>query len=106
VFFNSEETEKDMTYVNARDVLPPELVAAIQQHIDGQLVYIPSKSGERRGWGSKNGSRADLRRRNHSICQAYRQGDSLADLAASQHLSEDSIRKIVYFNREPGVGEG
>jgi DNA-binding NarL/FixJ family response regulator len=85
-----------MAYVNARQVLPQELVEAIQQHIEGQLIYIPRKADKRSAWGSKSGSRAMLHQRNQSIRQAFRHGNSMADLAASQHLSEDSIRKIIY----------
>jgi Mor family transcriptional regulator len=87
-----------MPYVNAIKVLPPELVRAIQQHVDGQLIYVPKKSDKRCEWGSKSGGRSLLQQRNLMICQAFQNGGSLEDLAKSQHLSEDSIRKIVAMN--------
>lgn len=98
VFF-IEEMEKSMPYINARQILPPELIEQIQEHLDGQLVYIPKKSATRRKWGSKSGSKALLQRRNQSIRQAWRQGDSLSDLASRQHLSEDAIRKIIFSGK-------
>lgn len=84
-----------MSYINANDVLPPELVAAIQQYINGKLIYIPKKMAERQAWGACSGSREFLYRRNAQISQAYRTGSRAADLAEHYHLSEDSIRKIV-----------
>jgi DNA-binding NarL/FixJ family response regulator len=109
VFFY-EEMERIMPYINARQILPPELIAQIQEHLDGQLVYIPKKSETRSKWGSKSGSKALLQRRNQSIRQAWRRGDSLSDLADSQHLSEDTIRKIIFSGKshsgQPAAEEG
>ncbi len=41
-----------MAYLNAREILPPELLKQIQQHLDGQLIYIPKKSAPQT-WGAK-----------------------------------------------------
>lgn len=32
-----------MSYVNADDVLPKDLIGEIQKYVDGQLIYIPRK---------------------------------------------------------------
>ncbi len=32
-----------MSYVNANEVLPDDLVQEIQKYLDGQLLYIPRK---------------------------------------------------------------
>ena len=32
-----------MSYIKADQVLPKELIEAIQQYIDGKSIYIPSK---------------------------------------------------------------
>jgi Mor family transcriptional regulator len=98
-----------MSYINARHVLPPELVAAIQEHVDGCLIYIPRQSDKRQAWGCLSGGRAALDQRNQSIRQDYRYGRSLAELAESRHLSEDSVRKIIQGTRrsepsEPAAG--
>lgn len=87
-----------MPYTNAAHVLPPDLVAAIQEYVDGELLYIPKRSDLRQAWGSRSGSRMLLQQRNLQIRQAFRAGRSPQDLAVQYHLSEDSIRKIVFRN--------
>ena len=44
-----------MRYIRADEILPPELLEAVQKYIDGQLIYIPSK--EKQEWGSVTASR-------------------------------------------------
>lgn len=85
-----------MPYTNAANVLPPDLVAAIQKYVDGELLYIPKRSDIRLAWGARSGSRSLLQQRNLQIRQAFRAGRSPSDLAGQYHLSEDSIRKIVF----------
>ena len=36
-----------MSYINAEDVLPKNLIDEIQKYIDGQLMYIPRKNEKR-----------------------------------------------------------
>ena len=50
-----------MPYTNAAQVLPPDLVAAIQQYVDGELLYIPRRAEIRSAWGTRSGSRDFLR---------------------------------------------
>ena len=45
-----------MSYKNAKDVLPDELIREIQKYIDGDLLYIPTKS-EKTEWGIRSGAR-------------------------------------------------
>ena len=40
-----------MSYIRADEILPKELLEAIQQYIDGQTIYIPRK--EKRKWGAE-----------------------------------------------------
>ena len=35
-----------MSYIKAENVLPQELIEAIQQYVDGKLIYIPRKEKE------------------------------------------------------------
>ena len=85
-----------MRYVNAKDVLPPDVLELVQQHTGGALLYIPKKDDEKIGWGQKNGARAQVHIRNISIIDAYRNGSSICDLMLEYCLSEASIRKILY----------
>lgn len=85
-------------YKNAGDILPQELLCALQEYLEGQLVYIPVR-GERRAWGERSGARAALRARNEEIRAGYAHGESPDRLAERYHLSVDTIRKIVRGQR-------
>ena len=41
-----------MSYINATDVLPKELIEIIQQYVSGKTLYIPCK--EKKNWGSES----------------------------------------------------
>jgi len=85
-----------LKYVNARDVLPPEVLAEIQKYLCGELIYVPKRDCEKAGWGQKNGTRALVSTRNRRIVEAYRNGVSVYELMDRYFLSEASIRKIIY----------
>lgn len=57
-----------MKYLKAQSVLPKEVIAIIQEFIDGEFVYIPRKEGKQRSWGEKSGAKDSLKERN---CQIY-----------------------------------
>ncbi len=88
-----------MAYKNARNVLPCELVREIQKHVDGELIYIPSKSNKT-GWGIRSGAKQKYTERNRVICEQYKSGTSIEELAGRYYLSEDSIKKIVYGSQK------
>ena len=50
-----------MGYRNAADILPENLLEAIQAYIEGEVVYIP-KTTPRKDWGEGNGSEEGLGR--------------------------------------------
>ena len=85
-----------MKYVNARDVLPPDVLSEIQKYLCGELIYIPKRESEKAGWGQINGTRNQVFMRNLSIAEAYRGGESVYELMDRFCLSEASIRKIIY----------
>lgn len=84
----------ELNYKNAKDVLPYELLEAVQKYIDGDLLYIPKKSS-RSAWGEKNGTRKELQKRNRRIACEYRSGKTLDELSDSYCLSADTLRKII-----------
>ncbi len=88
-----------MPYLNADGVLPPELLSEIQKYVQGALVYVPRQGTERLGWGHKNGTRAELDKRNTAIRAAKAGGRTIDDLADEYCLSVDGIRKILYCAR-------
>jgi hypothetical protein len=82
-------------YVNAKKILPEHLIDEIQKYIEGAHLYIPQKS--RRSWGSTNGSREHLEKRNMEIQFLYQQHDlNINELANRFGLSEERIRSIIY----------
>lgn len=36
-----------MSYMRAEEVLPQEILASVQQYVDGQMLYIPRKTEEK-----------------------------------------------------------
>ncbi|MBN2874437.1 MAG: hypothetical protein JXM71_05025 [Spirochaetales bacterium] len=88
-----------MPYLNADGVLPPELISEIQKYVQGALVYVPRQGNERLGWGRKNGTRAELDKRNDAIRAAKAHGRTIDQLADEYCLSADGIRKILYCAR-------
>lgn len=81
-------------YKNAADILPDPLLRAVQEYIEGELLYVPV-SRPRRGWGERSGTRDAIALRNREICARYLSGDSLEILAGTYHLSVETLRKIV-----------
>lgn len=84
-----------MSYIKAEDVLPQEVIALIQQYVDGVTLYIPRKAENRRAWGCATEYRAELAERNAKIRKDYAEGAGIAALALRYHLSEKSIGRIL-----------
>ena len=86
-----------MSYVKAENILPRELIEAIQQYVDGRSIYIPTK--EKQDWGTKTDNRRFLKERNEEIYDSYMQGLSLHELAVKYALSVKSIQRILRNQR-------
>ena len=86
-----------MSYVKAEEILPKEVIEIIQQYASGVNIYIPCK--EKKEWGSQTDSRGYYRTRNDNICEMYRKGKSVRELASEYVLSEKSIRRILRETR-------
>ena len=91
-----------MGYKNANNVLPADLLEAIQRHIDGEYVYIPRKTENRKHWGELKNSRRYVRERNEMILSKYQGGVSVEDIAHSVFLSPKTIYKILADMRSQG----
>ena len=84
-----------MKYKNASDVLPGDLLRAVQKYASGETLYFP-KDKEREKWGEKTGAREYYKERNEVIRQKYLQKMSIEHLAEEYCLSIETIRKIVF----------
>ena len=82
-----------MSYIKAGEVLPKELVEAIQHYIDGKSIYIPTK--HKQAWGNGTSAKAFFRERNEQIFDAYQNGASRKELSLRFALSEKSIQRIL-----------
>jgi DNA-binding NarL/FixJ family response regulator len=85
-----------LKYVNAKNVLPPELLNEIQKYTEGCILYIPNKEGNKACWGSISGGSEQLRSRNEEILDRYSNGMSIDKIADEFCLSFESIKKIIY----------
>lgn len=87
-----------MSYISAEEVLPKELVEAIQQYVSGKTIYIPCK--EKKVWGSQTDTKQYYRIRNREICVKHRNGVPIKTLAATYSLTEKSIQRIIRAGRD------
>ncbi|MBZ9533785.1 hypothetical protein KGR20_05875 [Cytobacillus oceanisediminis] len=91
-----------MKYTNANNVLPEKLIAEIQKYVQGETLYIPKQENAYKKWGTSSGGRKMLDRRNHAIKAAFAKGSTIYALAKEHHLSTETIKKIVYSNKNEG----
>ena len=82
-----------MSYIRADEILPRELLEAVQQYVDGQIIYIPRK--EKQEWGSGTSAKEFFRERNERIFQAWQKGISEDELSRRFSLSRKSIQRIL-----------
>ena len=92
-----------MRYIRADEMLPPELLEAVQKYIDGQLIYIPSK--EKQEWGSVTASRKYYCERNREIFLEWKAGASTEELSLRFSLSEKSVQRILRQQKAAEGGE-
>ena len=83
-----------MEYKKATDLLPEELLRAVQKYVQGETIYIPTL--ENKEWGEKNGTKEKYIQRNNQIRKEFQLGQSISDLSRTYFLSEETIKKIVY----------
>lgn len=84
-----------MSYKRAIHILPNDLLEQVQEYIDGELIYIPRKPGNKKEWGSKTSTRKELQQRNMRIYEDYLAGNNLKQLSQDHFLSLKSIQRII-----------
>lgn len=85
-----------MSYVNAVEVLPEDLIREIQKYVDGKVLYIPRKSENSVAWGEKSGAKGNLAKRNKEIVSRFYSGETIAELGKVYFLSEKRVRGIIH----------
>ena len=84
-----------MSYKKATHVLPQDLLRKVQEYVDGEFLYIPRVSGNKKSWGEMTSIRQDLQERNKHIYDDYLAGENMESLAEKYFLSLKSIQRIV-----------
>jgi Mor family transcriptional regulator len=85
-----------MKYISAAAVLPAALLEEVQNFTEGRLLYIPTRPGRRRCWGASTDTRTLIENRNSDMQKDRLSGLSVRALALKYHLSESTVKKIVY----------
>ncbi|RCX21086.1 Mor transcription activator family protein [Anaerobacterium chartisolvens] len=84
-----------MGYKSAIDILPENLLDAVQKYIDGEYLYIPRKECNKKSWGELKKSKEYFSARNFEILEKHQAGMSAKDLSEKYYLSVKTIYKIV-----------
>ncbi len=84
-----------MSYQKAQHILPKELLTLLQEYAEGQYLYIPKKSVNRKSWGENTNSRQLILQRDKDIYRQYQQGECVSVLADQFYLSVKSIQRII-----------
>lgn len=84
-----------MSYKKATHVLPQELLTKVQEYIDGEFIYIPRVSNNKKNWGTATSTRQELQDRNQQIYMDYLAGEKMECLAEKYFLSVKSIQRII-----------
>ncbi|XRG77676.1 CD3324 family protein [Rossellomorea sp. GAMAL-10_SWC] len=85
-----------MAYIKATAILPEKLLLEIQKYVQGETLYIPKSEKVHKKWGSRSGTRKLIDNRNKAIKDAFKNGQSIEQLAKEYFLSIETIKKIVY----------
>ncbi|WP_239615303.1 CD3324 family protein [Cohnella mopanensis] len=89
-----------MKYTNATKILPEKLIIEIQKYVQGETIYIPKQVMEYNHWGSLSGGRQWLDHRNADIRLAFKNNNSIEQLAKDYFLSIETIKRIVYSHKK------
>ena len=94
LFLDHCETMKgeEMSYINANDILPIELINEIQKYVQGVNLYIPRIPERKR---TDSGYKHELYERNKEIYDLFQSGNKVSELAKMYYLSDKSIYRIL-----------
>lgn len=88
-----------MKYVNANEVLPKELISKLQEYVQGYYIYVPKIEGTVRDAQRRTEYKIELEKRNQHIYVKFLQKWSKKEIARRYHLSEASIRRIIFTQK-------
>ncbi|SHI26450.1 CD3324 family protein [Clostridium intestinale] len=91
-----------MSYANAKDIFPDEILELIQKYVDGKYIYIPRKEENKIAWGELSQSRKELSDRNTNIYEDYLSGESIQSISDKYYLSYKTIQRIILQKKNMG----
>jgi len=89
-----------MSYANARDIFPDEILEIIQNYVDGEFIYIPKKDENKMAWGELTKIKEELLNRNTQIYEDYLEGMCTQSLSEKYYLSCKTIQRIILEKRK------
>jgi len=89
-----------MSYANAREIFPNEILEIIQNYVDGEFIYIPKKEENKIAWGELTNCKNELLKRNTSIYEDYLKGMCTQSLSEKYYLSCKTIQRIISEKRK------
>ena len=93
-----------MSYPKIYEVLPKDIILQIQDYIEGEVIYIPKRSENKKSWGDCTDTKEILSLRNKKIYYDYCDGISVQQLAQKYFLAEKSIQRIITQTSHPKSG--
>lgn len=91
-----------MSYANAKEIFPEDILKIIQNYVDGEYIYIPKKEENRIAWGELTQSKVELHMRNTRIYEDYLSGQSIKNLSEKYYLSVKTIQRIILQKKKIG----
>ena len=81
-----------MSYINAKAVLPEEMIKEIQKYVNGANLYIPKVPEAN---SNCSNYKLELYKRNQEIYKLFLKGEKVSKLAEEYYLSDKSIYRIL-----------
>ena len=81
-----------MSYINANEILPKELIDEIQRYVQGVNLYIPKIFDKKR---TDSEYKKELFERDMEIYEMLQSGNTVSELAEMYYLSDKSIYRIL-----------
>lgn len=83
---------ENMSYINANDILPKELINEIQKYVQGVNLYILKIFDKKK---TDSEYKKELLDRNMEIYKMFQSGNKVSELAKMYYLSDKSIYRIL-----------
>lgn len=84
-----------MGYKRADEILPEDILKALQLYVSGEAIYVPKATEVKRRWGTCTGTRERLHQRNQEMYAEHEGGMSVKELAQRYYLTEKSVQRIL-----------